>query len=133
MQDLEHFRRTKNMLLSTRRRDGSWVPTPVSVVVDEHGMAYFRTWSTAGKAKRLRNFPDVRVAPCTAFGRPTGSDQPGIARLLDGTESTRARDLLSAKYPVMHRVLVPLVHRLRGQQTQHYQLRPTDEPTGEQP
>jgi PPOX class probable F420-dependent enzyme len=129
MEDFEHLRRTKNMLLSTRRRDGTWVPTPVSVVVDGRGIAYFRTWSTAGKAKRMRNFPDVRVAPSTAFGRPTGSDQPGIARLVDGTDEARARQLLAEKYPVMHRFLVPLAHRLRGQHTQHYELRPTEEPT----
>jgi hypothetical protein len=69
------------------------------------------------------------VAPSTAFGRPTGSDQPGIARLVDGTDEARARQLLAEKYPVMHRFLVPLAHRLRGQHTQHYELRPTEEPT----
>ena len=74
METFEHLRRAKTVLLSTRRRDGSTVDTPVNLVVDEDGVAYFRTWSTSGKARRLRNFPGVRVAPCSFTGRPQGSD-----------------------------------------------------------
>jgi hypothetical protein len=42
---------TKTILLSTRKRDGSWVPTPVTVAVEPTGpsqgsarRAYFRTY-----------------------------------------------------------------------------------------
>ena len=51
----------KTVLLETRRRDGTWVPTPVSLVIDA-GRAYFRTYDASGKYKRLRNFPQVRLA-----------------------------------------------------------------------
>jgi len=48
--------------LTTFRKNGTPVATPVHVVVDGD-VAYFRTWDVAGKAKRLRQTPrtdDVR-------------------------------------------------------------------------
>ena len=117
------------VLLRTRKRDGSWVGSPVSLVGDgDHG--YFRTWHTAGKAKRLKNFPDVRVAPCRLTGKPTGPEVTGRARLLHGAEEQRARQLLAARFPVLHRFLVPWYHRLRGWTTLHYELTiPGDAPS----
>jgi hypothetical protein len=50
---LAPFARQKTALLTTYRRDGTPVPTPLSVAV-EGGHAYVRSWETAGKAKRLR-------------------------------------------------------------------------------
>ena len=112
---------TKTVLLRTRKRDGSWVPTPVSVVVDGD-RAYFRTWDTSGKHKRLRNFPQVRLAPSTLRGKPTGSEIEGAARQLDGAEAEHARALLARRFPVMHGRLVPWVHRRKGWTTVHYEV-----------
>ncbi|HEX8347283.1 MAG TPA: PPOX class F420-dependent oxidoreductase [Actinoplanes sp.] len=111
----------RTVILETRRRDGSWVPTPVSLVVDG-GRGYFRTYDAAGKAKRLRNFPDVRVAPGTARGRATGPSITGTARLLDGAEAEHARARLARKHPLLHRYLVPFAHRRKGWTTLHYEL-----------
>src|SRR5436305_14827720 len=91
MESFEHLRRTHTVLLSTRRRDGRVVDTPVNLAVDADGTGYFRTWSTAAKAKRMANFPGVRVAPCRPNGRPTGSDQPAFATRLDGADAEYAR------------------------------------------
>jgi uncharacterized protein len=44
--------------------------------------------------------------------------------VLEGKKSVRAGRLLASKYPIMHGVLVPLVHRLRGNRTVHIELRP---------
>jgi PPOX class probable F420-dependent enzyme len=129
METFEHLRRADTVLLSTRRRNGSIVDTPVNLAVDEHGVGYFRTWATSGKAKRLRNFPGVRVAPCSRTGRPQGSDQPAIASLLSGADTERARKLLVQRFPLLHGRLVPLVHRLRHHRTVYYRLVPADEPT----
>jgi hypothetical protein len=46
--------------------------------------------------------------------------------VLEGEESAHARRLLARKYPVSHGLLVPLVHRLRGNKTIHVELTPTD-------
>lgn len=129
METFEHFRRAYTVLLTTRRRNGALVETPVNLVVDEQGNGYFRTWSTAGKAKRLRNFPGVRLAPCSVTGRPQGSDQPGIARLLEGSDIEVARALLARRFPVLHGRLVPLIHRLQHRQTVYYRVIPAEEPT----
>lgn len=129
MENFEHLRRANTVLLTTRRRDGSTVDTPVNLVVDEAGAGYFRTWATSGKARRLRNFPGVRVAPCTARGRPQGSDQPGVTELLAGPDADRAAELLARRFPLLHGRVVPLVHRLRRHRTVHYRVLPADEPT----
>ncbi len=129
METFEHLRRADTVLLSTRRRDGSTVDTPVNVAVDPQGRGYFRTWSTAGKVKRLRNFPGVRVAPCSRTGRPQGSDQPATATLLDDAESRLARELLATRFPIVHRHLVPWLHRVQRRHTVYYRLVPGEEPT----
>jgi PPOX class probable F420-dependent enzyme len=137
MENFEHLRHADTVLLSTRRRDGRIVDTPVNLAVDIDGNAYFRTWSTAGKAKRLANFPGVRVAPCSFTGRPKGSDQPALATRLSGAEADHARRQLASRFPLLQGRLVPLIHRLTGRETVYYRLVPVDEPTpwqgGQQP
>jgi len=108
-------------LLTTFRRDGTPVQTPVSIAVDgDH--AFIRTWDTAGKVKRIRNNPEVTIAPCTARGRPTGASIPAHARILTGEESAHAGRLLAGKHPILHGLLVPLGHRLRRNTTIHVEL-----------
>ena len=111
----------KTVLLETRKRDGNWVGTPVSIVV-AGGRAFFRTYDASGKAKRLRNFPEVKVAPSTMRGKPTGPSVTGTARLLDDDEAIRVRALLATKYPWLHGRMVPAMHRRKGWQTLHYEL-----------
>ncbi|HUZ56858.1 MAG TPA: PPOX class F420-dependent oxidoreductase [Streptosporangiaceae bacterium] len=111
----------KTVLLETRKRDGTWVATPVSLVADGE-RAYFRTYDAAGKAKRLRNFQQVRVAPSTLRGKPVCPAIDGRARMLHGAEADHARSLLAARYPVLHGWLVPMMHRRKGWTTEHYEL-----------
>jgi PPOX class probable F420-dependent enzyme len=111
----------KTALLETLKRDGTWVPTPVSLVAAD-GRLYFRSYRQASKAKRLRNFPQVRLAPCTMRGTPTGAAVTGRARLLDGEQEVLVRRLLRRRFPVMHGIAVPLTHRLKGLATQHYEI-----------
>jgi PPOX class probable F420-dependent enzyme len=129
MESFEHLRRANTVLLSTRRKDGRVVDTPVNLAVDTDGIGYFRTWTTAGKAKRLANFPGVRVAPCSPTGRPKGSDQPALAVRLTGAEAEHARRQLVSRFPLLQGRLVPLVHRMTGRTTVYYRLVPAGEPT----
>jgi uncharacterized protein len=117
----------RNVAVTTYKRDGSAVTTAVNVVViDDH--AYFRTWSTAGKAKRLRRDSRVAIAPSTARGKPTGPPIPATARLLEPDEVPAVRRALSKKYPILQGRLVPLAHRLRHYDTVHYELSATEPP-----
>lgn len=118
---LQPFAQQGTILLHTKKRDASWVPTPVSIAVQaDH--AYIRTYAKAGKSKRLRNFPEVRFCPSTFRGRPTGAMLHARARLLDGDQARTAARLLRRKYPVLHRIFVPLAHRIMRTQTLHYEL-----------
>ena len=123
---LEPFVRQWAVLLTTYRRDGRRVGTPVSIAVDED-RAFVRTWDTAGKFKRIRNNPEVEVAPSTVLGRPTGPAIRARARVLEGDESARAARFLARKHPILHGLFVPAVHRLRGNETVHLELTPLDE------
>jgi uncharacterized protein len=125
-QTLEPFVEQWAVLLTTYKRDGTPVGTAVNIVV-EGDHAYFRTWDTAWKLKRIRNNPRVEVAPSTALGRPTAPAIRARARVLEGQESARAGRLLAREYPVSHGILVPLVHRLRGNKTIHVALTPAQE------
>ena len=117
----ERFTRQKTVALTTFRRDGKGVSTPINIVVDgDH--AYFRTPHVTGKAKRLRNNPDVELAPSTLRGTPTGPRMRARARLLSESETPRIRRALARKYPFLHGLFVPLVHRVRKYRTLHYEL-----------
>jgi PPOX class probable F420-dependent enzyme len=73
-------------LLTTFRRSGEAVPTPVEIRVRGERV-YFITWSTTGKVKRLAHTPGVTIARCTRMGRPTGPSVAGTARRLDSVEA----------------------------------------------
>lgn len=111
----------KYIRLTTFRRDGRAVSTPVHVAADAD-VAFFRTWDVAGKAKRLRHTPAVQIAPSTLRGRPLGPPIPAQAHLLEGEASQRAARMLAAKHPILHGRLIPWYHRRRGWTTQQYRL-----------
>ncbi len=122
---LEPFVEQWAVLLTTYKRDGTPIRTPVNIAVDGD-RAFVRTFDTAWKLKRIRNHPEVEVAPSTWRGKPTGSAIRARARVLEGEESAYAGRLLARKHAILHRFLVPLVHRLRGNETIHIELRPLD-------
>lgn len=68
-------------LLTTFRRSGQGVSTPVSVVVDGDEV-YFVTPVDSGKAKRLAHDDAVTLAPCTARGDVVGDTVAGRAQPL---------------------------------------------------
>ena len=65
---LDALRRGKYVSVTTFRRDGTPVPTPVWYALGD-GELVFWTGAASGKVKRLRNNPRVLVAPCNARGR----------------------------------------------------------------
>jgi uncharacterized protein len=56
------------------------------------------TRSDMGKAKRVRNNPQVRVAPCTIRGKVTGDEYPATARILPPADHAHARHTINRKY-----------------------------------
>lgn len=117
----ESLEGVKTILLTTYRRDGSPVSTPVSIAI-EGDRAFFRTYDRAGKARRLRRNPRVAVAPSTFGGKQIGPPICARARLLDGEDAEGARHALGRRHPLLQGLLVPLLHRLKGYRTMHYEL-----------
>lgn len=97
--------------LETYRRTGQAVPTPVWFVVHRDSI-YVYTLASAGKVKRIRNNPRVRIAPCDARGTLKGAWVEATARIVDETEAAQAHDLLVAKYGWMKR-LADLFRKIR--------------------
>jgi PPOX class probable F420-dependent enzyme len=131
--ELAPFVRQKTVLLTTYRRDGTPGRTPVSIAVDgDH--AYVRSFDKAVKTRRLRVDPTAEVAPASARGTATGGPVlPARMRRLDGAEHRRAARLLARKYPFLHGILVPLMHRVlhtRTGRTVHFELVPTPRSEG---
>jgi uncharacterized protein len=114
---------SKYMLLTTFRRDGRPVATPVHVAAGTD-VVFFRTWDVSGKAKRLRHTPRVEVAPCSARGHNRGPTVPARAALLDGEASEQAARALANEHPILHGRLIPWYHRRRGWATQQYRVDP---------
>jgi PPOX class probable F420-dependent enzyme len=98
--ELAALDRGRYLRLTTWKRDGTPVPTPVWFVVDGDTILVW-TDAPSGKVKRLRNRPDVEVALCDARGRPKGKARAGTARVVSDPEvMRRAHDVLNRKYVV---------------------------------
>ena len=112
---------TKTILLTTYKRDGTPVATPVSLAFDGD-RAFFRSFDQAWKTRRLRNNPAVQVAPATLRGKATGPTVDARATLLAGAQADVAARALARRHPVLQGLLVPWAHRLRHYRTMHYEL-----------
>ncbi|MEU0033317.1 PPOX class F420-dependent oxidoreductase [Streptomyces sp. NPDC006333] len=110
---LDRIGRGKYVSLTTFRRDGRTVATPVGCVV-RHGILYVLTPPDSGKVKRIRNNPRVTLAPCGMNGTvPAGAPiTAGTARLLGGTGAARVRDLMRQRF-LMYRLVLLTDHVLR--------------------
>lgn len=94
------------MLLTTFRRDGTPVATPVWVVPYEEGSVAFWTSSGSGKAKRLAHTPRVTVQPCDARGRVRAGTEAvqATARVVAGEELEAIRERVVGKYGFQTRI-----------------------------
>jgi len=87
----------KYISLATFRKTGAAVYTPVWFG-EQGGKLYVMSNSKTGKCKRIRNNPNVRIAPCTIRGKITGPEFAATARILPQPERARARETVRRKY-----------------------------------
>jgi uncharacterized protein len=93
----------KYIALTTFKRDGTPMTSPVWVVPVDDGRFGFWTSSTSGKAKRLRNDPKVTVQPCNGRGKVKEGTAPqdGTARTVtEGADFDQIQTKVKAKYGV---------------------------------
>jgi PPOX class probable F420-dependent enzyme len=79
------------------RKNGIGVSTPVWFGEDG-GHLYVMTNGKSGKAKRLRNNPEVRICAATIRGKVAGPEFSARVRFLKPDEFTQARKSINAKY-----------------------------------
>ena len=93
----------KYILLTTFRRDGTPVATPVWAVKLDGERVGFWTSSGSGKAKRLAHTARVTVAPCDARGRVKAGavTVEATARVVTGSELEDIRRRIVSKYGLM--------------------------------
>jgi PPOX class probable F420-dependent enzyme len=101
------------LLLTTFRRDGTAVPTPVWSVRDGDSLLVW-TVGDSGKVKRIRRDGAVTVAPCTVRGRPKADPVSANATLLGPEGGVQARELIKKKYGLQGRLFVWFSVRRRG-------------------
>jgi len=92
----------KYINLETFRKNAQGVRTPVWFAREpEQGppeKLYAYSTADSGKAKRIRNNPRVRVAPCTASGKLLGEWIDAVAEIVMGAEAEHGMKLLNKKY-----------------------------------
>jgi PPOX class probable F420-dependent enzyme len=100
---LEQLGSEKYALLTTFRRDGRAVPTPLWVMPDGAGLAFW-TVKDSGKVKRVRNGGRVTVTACDMRGNPAGEPIEGTARIGDTADLARVGKALGRKYGIIGRM-----------------------------
>ncbi|MBM3685832.1 MAG: PPOX class F420-dependent oxidoreductase [Actinobacteria bacterium] len=95
----------KYLSLTTFRRDGTPVATPVWLVRDGDALRVV-TQADSGKAKRLRNDSRVLLAPCDARGALKGKQVEGTASLEDAEQTARTAQLIEARYGLLGKVIM---------------------------
>ncbi|MFF9030787.1 PPOX class F420-dependent oxidoreductase [Streptomyces iakyrus] len=101
----------KCLLVTSYRRNGTPVATPVWVVRDGEALGVW-TAADSWKVKRIRNRADVLVGPCDLRGNPTGEQVPATAEVCDAATTARYRQLIGRKYGLTGRLTL-LGSRLR--------------------
>ena len=102
--------------MTTYKRDGTPVATPVSIAFDGD-RGFFRSWHKAHKTTRLRSSRLLDVQ-----GKPTGPAVGADARLLGGPDARVAAKALARRHRLLRATIVPIVHRLMRYRTLHYEL-----------
>jgi len=99
---LAQFTDQKYLNLESYRKNGTPVATPVWFAEGD-GLFYVYSLANAGKVKRIRNNPRVRVMPCDVRGKPKGEWVDAEARIADEATAKRGHQLLNKKYGLLKR------------------------------
>lgn len=99
MSVIDEIGRSRYVSLTTYRKDGTGVATPVWHVLTG-GELLVVSDADAWKVKRIRNDSRVVVTVCGIRGKiaPGAASAPGTARLLDEADTQAGRTLLARKY-----------------------------------
>jgi PPOX class probable F420-dependent enzyme len=103
MVNVAQFDNQKYLSLETYRRDGRAVQTPLWFA-QSGDRFYIYSLADAGKVKRVRNNPKVRIAPCDLRGKLKGEWVEATARIESNGGEKLGHDLLNQKYGLVKRI-----------------------------
>ncbi len=90
----------KYVLLTTFKKDGTGVPTPLWGALDGDRLLMW-TVADSWKVKRIRRNPKVTIALCDMRGNPQGESVNATAEILDETGTEKARAAVASKYGIL--------------------------------
>lgn len=109
----ETFKKHQYINVETFRKNGLGVKTPVWFAQDGDTLVV-RTESTSGKMKRIRNNPEVLIAPCDSRGAVLGEWVKARAEIIQNdAENKRIDQLVTKKYGLFKRFF-DLMQKFRG-------------------
>ena len=109
--EVERLARGKYLSLTTYKKDGTAVATPVWVARDGDELVVI-TDAGSGKAKRIRNNGRVDLAPCDVRGRISGPSVGGHATLTDSSGTAQIEGQIKRKYGLQY-TAIGLMEKLR--------------------
>ena len=110
--DLNQFKDQEFLSLETFRKNGIGVKTPVWFA-QEGDTLYIWTVGDSGKIKRIRNNPQVKIAPCKRFGKVTGEWIAAQASVDDSVAAVRHVEILLGQKLGFQFAVFCLIDRLR--------------------
>jgi uncharacterized protein len=118
--DLERIFPGRYLSITSFKRDGTGIPTPVWFVSDGARLYAFTDLHSA-KVRRIRRNPHVEIASCRPWGKLRQEPASAHAEVLTDTADMECvRKLLLARYRISYRVAMffyRLGRRARGKQT----------------
>ena len=112
MTDLKQFKEQEFLSLETFRKNGIGVKTPVWFA-QEGSKLYIWTIGDSGKIKRIRNNPQVNIAPCKRFGKVTGEWMAAQASVDDSAAAVQHIEVLLRRKLGFGFAVFRLIDRLR--------------------
>jgi PPOX class probable F420-dependent enzyme len=108
-----HIEREQYIRLTTFRRNGQGVDTPVWFAA-HNGTLYIATGAQSGKVKRIRHTARVLLAPCTVSGKVKAAAVEGKARIVTDTQEIYvAKAALQRKYGFQRTVFTSIALLVR--------------------
>jgi PPOX class probable F420-dependent enzyme len=118
---MEALNSSDYLLLTTRRKDGREVSTPMWAAFESAtSLFYMQTYAASAKVKRIRNNTQVSLTPCDSRGnvQPQSIRVPATAQVVepDSPRGQQADRLLAQRYGLARRAIGLLLWLTRRSQ-----------------
>lgn len=121
MSDFSCFRKEEFLSLETYRKNGETIKSPMWFAQDNDAL-YLWTMADTSKVKRIRNNPNVNVAPCKRMGEVTGEWMTAHATIDDSPIMVAQVEALLLKKIGLFFRLFRLIDAIRDRQKNSHRI-----------